>query len=77
MYYYNPMMDGHDWGWGIFMMAFWVIVIIAVGYGLTRLLSNHEATTSTKIDPVDIAKERYAKGEITKEQFAEIKKELK
>jgi uncharacterized membrane protein len=28
-------------------------------------------------DPLDYAKERYAKGEITKEELADIKKELK
>ena len=71
------MMDGHDRGWSIFMMAFWLIVVVAIGYAVIRLLNNRGTTTSTKIDPVDIAKERYSKGEITKDQFAEIKKELK
>lgn len=77
MHYYNQMMDGHDWGWGVLMMAFWLIVIVAIGYAVIRLFNNHGNTASTMIDPVDIAKERYAKGEITKEQFSELKKELK
>lgn len=77
MNYYNRMMDGQDWGWGVLMMAFWLIVVVVIGYAVIRLLNNHGTTTGTKIDPVDIAKERYAKGEITKEQFSELKKELK
>lgn len=77
MHYYNPIIDGYNNGWGVWMMAFWLVVVVVIGYAVIRLLNNHGATTGTKIDPVDIAKERYAKGEITKDQFAEIKKELK
>jgi putative membrane protein len=32
--------------------------------------------SSTKQTPLEIAKERYAKGEITKEQYDQIKKDL-
>lgn len=77
MHYYNPMVDGYNNGWGVWMMAFWLIVIVVIVYSVIRLLKNHDSTTSFKIDPIDIAKERYAKGEITKEQFNDLKKELK
>jgi len=80
MDYYNgngPMMNGNDWGWGIFMMLFWLIVFVVIVYIVMRLIKNHGTNSNTKTDPLDIAKERYAKGEITKEQFSEIKKELK
>ena len=70
------MLNGNDWAWGIFMMLFWLIVLVVVIYVVIRLIKNHENTTNTRIDPLDIAKERYAKGDITKEQFTEIKKEL-
>jgi len=32
--------------------------------------------TTPKRDPLDVAKERYAKGEISREDFEQIKKDL-
>ena len=76
-YYNSPMMSGNDAGWGVFMMFFWLIVLVVIVYIVMRLIKNHETTTNTKIDPIDIAKERYAKGEIKKEEFEQLKKDLK
>lgn len=76
-YYNTPMRNGNDWGFGILGMLFWLIVVVVIVYIVMRLIKNHELNSNIKIEPLDIAKERYAKGEITREQFNEIKKELK
>lgn len=75
-YYYHPMMDNQDWGWGLIMMLFWAMLIIVVAVVVVRLLKTHEADSRHKTDPLDIVKDRYAKGEIDKEQFERIKKDL-
>lgn len=76
MYSY-PMMNGNDWGWwGMAMMLFWAVLLIVVVIVVFRLLKNHEIGTTHKTDPLDIAKERYAKGEITKDQFEQLRKDL-
>jgi putative membrane protein len=79
MYEYGPMMNRNDGGWGILMMFFWLIVLIAVVVVVMRLLKehNHNVGDMQKSDPLEIVKIRYAKGEITKEQFEELRKDLK
>lgn len=79
MYDYGPMMNGNDGGWGIMMMFFWLIILVVVTIVVLRLLRehNHHVGNVQKSDPLDIVKERYAKGEITKEQFEQLKKDLK
>ncbi len=75
-YYNSYMMDGQNGGWG-FMMMF-ILITIAAGFVLFFVKS---ATSSTpprdSADPLDIVKARYAKGDITKVQFNEIKNDLK
>ena len=72
------MMNGFDRGWwwvaGLFMLIFWGGIIALVIWGIIRL--TRHGTVTAKGSPLDIAKERYAKGEITKEQFEQIKKDL-
>jgi len=69
----------HDFGgwWmlvgGISMLVFWGGLIALIVWGINRL-SRHEGMIRN--NPIDLAKERYAKGEITKDQFEEIKKTL-
>jgi putative membrane protein len=76
MYGY-PMMNGNDWGWGMAMMLFWTVLLIVVVVVVVRLLKSHEGSNTQKMDPLDIAKERYAKGEITKDEFEQLRKDLK
>ena len=62
-------------GW---MIIVWIIIIALIVWGVVALVRRGSSASdaSPKRDPLDIARERYAKGEITKEEFEEIKKNL-
>lgn len=70
---------GGDWFWhtlfgGFFMIIVWVAIILFVVW-LVREVSEGRGKSDHKT-PLDILKERYAKGELTKEQFESMKKDL-
>jgi putative membrane protein len=69
---------GMDGGWmifgGLIMLLFWGGVIWAIVWGIRR--SGHHTYHGENMTPLDIAKARYAKGEITKDQFDQLKKDL-
>ena len=68
---------GAGWWWGfggVFMILFWVGLIVLIVWGVIKLSKGSE--TSSKQEPPDIAKERDAKGEISREEFEQIKKDL-
>lgn len=60
------------------MMIIWVVIIGLIVWGVVALIryGNSRSKVGEKQNPLDIAKERYAKGEISKEEFARIKKDL-
>ncbi|MBN2398210.1 MAG: SHOCT domain-containing protein [Deltaproteobacteria bacterium] len=78
--------DGGCWyGWGHMMgpglggMIMWILLLIAIiliVYALVRASKTGGLGPSPEETPLDILKRRYAKGEITKEQFDEMKKDL-
>jgi putative membrane protein len=77
MMYFNeyswPFMS---FGW-VFMVIFWVLIIAWVIY-LIKLSDNNDKTNKTNWDKtLNILKERYAKWEIDKKQFDEMKSDLK
>ncbi len=68
--------DGFWWMW-IIMVIFWIIVIGLIVWGITAFARRpHEMWGQPRSNAMDIARERYAKGEITKEQYEQIKKDL-
>ena len=73
------MMDRGDTGFGLLAMAVWALIVVLLVLVVVRFVrhqSQHPATP-TGADPLDIAKARYAKGEIDKSQFEQLKKDLK
>ena len=72
------MMGGFGWGWfmPIIMIVFWGLIIWGI-VALVRGLSTGGGGSSTQADStLEILKRRYARGEITKEEFEEKKKDL-
>ena len=70
---------GMGWLGGFFMIVFWIIIIIGLIFIIKWLIQ----TTKKVIEDgergshaIDILKERYAKGEIYKSQFENIKTDL-
>ena len=64
---------------GLLMLAFWVLVIGGAIWLIVTLARGSQSTPGAPTAgqaPLDILKARYAKGEITKEQFEEIKRDL-
>ena len=75
------MMGGWGMGWfgSIFMLIFWGLVIV----GLVLLIRRLVFSTRKDADPalggsraMEILKERYARGEIDREEFEQKKQDL-
>lgn len=77
----HMMGDGDRWGMGWFgmgfgMLIFWLIVIILFVALVRWIADQGRGSRESASRALDILKERYAKGEITKEQFEQMKKDL-
>ncbi len=73
--FHNFMWDGGMWfGW-----IFWLIIIGIIVWLLINQSKRNRNQDQVKPHietPIDILKKRYAKGEINKEQFDQMKKDL-
>ena len=70
-------MLGGGWLWMVFgflfFILFWGAVIWLIVWAVKKATGHKAATTESALD---IAKMRYARGEINKDQFEQIKKDL-
>ena len=70
--------EGMGWGWiglgVVHMVLFWALVIVAF-VAIVKWLSGG-STAFEQTRAIDILKARYAKGELTREQFDQMKREL-
>jgi putative membrane protein len=68
---------GMGWLWFFIMAAFWIVVIAGIVFFIRWLVSSGRPHPTRSEDPaLEILKKRYARGEISKEEFGEKKKDL-
>ena len=72
---------GHmmNYGYGYGGMFMWILVLIVLGvaiYFIVQSVKSKNVSGEARETPLDILKKRYAKGDITKEEFDQMKKEL-
>ncbi|MGM0551649.1 MAG: SHOCT domain-containing protein, partial [Bacteroidota bacterium] len=65
---------GHGWGMGFGWLIGLVVIILIVAF-IVRTTQNRGKIQSPET-PFDILKERYARGEINKEEFEAMKRDL-
>jgi putative membrane protein len=67
------MMGGFGMG---FMGIFWIAIIALIAVLVWQYLKQDKEQGDSKDSPLDILKERYARGEINKEEFEEKRRLL-
>lgn len=68
-------MHGMSCGWSWIFMGFWWVFLIAVVVFGVQLARKKNGMLQSKT-PLDIIKERYARGEISKQEFEDMKKDI-
>lgn len=72
-------MDWHGWGMGggwMFMILFWGLIIAALVAAVAYLTKKTGSSGSSGESPMDILKKRFAKGEISREEYERMKKDI-
>ena len=68
-------MGSWGWGGGFGMILFWGVIIAVVVFVMRNAGNNTEAGEGDKT-PLNILKQRYARGEIGKDEFEQKKRDL-
>jgi putative membrane protein len=81
---------GHMWGWNggtwwsfgmmLGMLLFWLLIIAGLVFGISLLMRGDSTDRGRAGDdrqqPLDILRERYARGEISREEFEQMRRDL-
>ena len=74
------MMGGYGYGFNplgsILSLASWALILSGVALLVVFLVRNAKSSSASGASPLDLLKARYARGEITKDQFDAIKRDL-
>jgi len=65
---------GPGFGW-IFIVLFWALVVFGIIALAKWILARGDAGSGRR-RPIDILKERYARGEITRDQYEQMRRDV-
>ncbi len=70
------MMGGWGMGFGgIFMILFWGLIVLGI-VALAKWLFEASGSTGARKRPLEILRERYARGEISREEYEHMRQDL-
>lgn len=69
---------GWGWPWPLMMLVFWIAVIVGVIFLVRWVASsaNRGRGSTSEESALDILNKRYAKGEINRDEYEKIKKDI-
>jgi putative membrane protein len=78
---YGPgMMGGYGYGYGPIHLVVWAVVLIAIVAGVVWLVRTRSGAAAgnaaRRSAGLDVLEERYARGEINRDEYLEKKKDL-
>lgn len=79
---WGHMGDWGGWGWGgmgfgvIGMALFWILLIVAIVALMKGVWGGGVPSGRRQNEPLDILKQRYARGEIEREEFEQKRRDL-
>lgn len=68
----------NGFGMGVGMWIFWIVILLFVVFIIKIIVDKSPNQFDTRLEsPLEILEKRYARGEINKDEFESMKKELK
>jgi putative membrane protein len=62
-----------SWGWMLFHGLFWLVVLALLGRAIVLLMRQ----TARRPPGLDVLEERYARGEINRDEYLEKKRDIR
>lgn len=70
------MHDGWMWGWHWIWWVFWIALSVAAIYAIVRFIGDRDRSPEEHETALDVLEKRYARGEISTEEYEERKQHL-
>lgn len=71
------MFGNHGFMGGGFMWIFWIAIIVGLVFLIKWIVQQNKQVEQKLVEnPIEILKNRYARGDISKEEFEQKKKDL-
>ena len=73
MGFMNGMYGGYHWLWMLIWLGFWIVIVMGLVFLIRALI---ERKSGAEKHAMDILNDRYARGDISREEYLEKRKDI-